>query len=377
MQTPTPVANLLTFIFPVLLGSCPLPLSAQARPWTKINPEPACDCRLQMEPVLTMGGDERRSGAVVSEPGYLVRWGSRWALTHTARPTSVSLFDEQGRFISELGRRGEGPGELGSAGRLALLGDTLVVMDAVLYRASYFAPDGTFLRHMTLPAWGAGDVLAVPDGLLMASTLRRPPHDGQPFLRVHANGDVRSFGADTPAVRRDMPHALQRVIHPTTDGGFWSARRTDYVLEQWDSAGRRVRQLRREAEWFLPHGRAGVNGRVKPNPAINAFWVDANGYLWVVISVASRDWQSALVEKTGPQGRRMIGATSDNALFDTIIEVIDPANARIVARGSIDRRAIHASGNGLLVFYEESDIGVPRIDVWRPRVVRREGTGGA
>jgi hypothetical protein len=47
-----------------------------------------------------------------------------------ASAPEVRVFDEQGKFVKRIGRRGSGPGEFVSLQSIGWLGDTLVVMDA-------------------------------------------------------------------------------------------------------------------------------------------------------------------------------------------------------------------------------------------------------
>lgn len=59
---------------------------------------------------------------------------------------SVRRFTESGRFIGELGREGEGPGEFkGIAGMKRMPDGRVVVFDPWVGRLSYFSPDGSFL----------------------------------------------------------------------------------------------------------------------------------------------------------------------------------------------------------------------------------------
>jgi hypothetical protein len=63
-----------------------------------------------------------------------------------ARTGLVRLYDHQGRYVSQVGLPGQGPGEFqGPTDVWITPGDTLLVWDAVLWRTSAFGPDGTFL----------------------------------------------------------------------------------------------------------------------------------------------------------------------------------------------------------------------------------------
>jgi 6-bladed beta-propeller len=57
----------------------------------------------------------------------------------------VLVFDQEGHFIRQIGRGGEGPGEFRQLASLGWHGDTLWVLDDALYRVSEFTLGGEFL----------------------------------------------------------------------------------------------------------------------------------------------------------------------------------------------------------------------------------------
>ncbi len=88
---------------------------------------------------LAMAGDPR------SFPDGRVVVGDR------RPPGRVAVFSPQGDLLHEVGRPGEGPGEIVSPGSWLPLGnDTLLVLDLGAGRLSYFGRDGDFLRLTTL-----------------------------------------------------------------------------------------------------------------------------------------------------------------------------------------------------------------------------------
>lgn len=83
----------------------------------------------------------------------------------------ISVFDSDGAFSHQVGREGEGPGEIGGAHHLYIgPGDTLWIADDGNSRYTRFAPDGTFVddyprRVFGVPSTTSGGVL--PDGSLL------------------------------------------------------------------------------------------------------------------------------------------------------------------------------------------------------------------
>lgn len=63
---------------------------------------------------------------------YVASPGARW----------IRVYDADGNFVREIGRHGQGPGEMLTASRMFLAGDTLVLNDMRLRRTTLFAKDG-------------------------------------------------------------------------------------------------------------------------------------------------------------------------------------------------------------------------------------------
>lgn len=59
----------------------------------------------------------------------------------------IRFYDSHGRFITQVGRQGDGPGEFQQLHRVGTTaGDTVVAWDPQLKRLTYFAPDGELVR---------------------------------------------------------------------------------------------------------------------------------------------------------------------------------------------------------------------------------------
>lgn len=68
--------------------------------------------------------------------------------------TRVMVYDRGGRFLRQIGKPGQGPGELSVPVAMAVAPDgTVAVVDLGNMNFSYFRPDGTFLRSHRLDGW--------------------------------------------------------------------------------------------------------------------------------------------------------------------------------------------------------------------------------
>lgn len=95
--------------------------------------------------------------------------------------TRVMVYDRTGRFIRQIGKAGEGPGELMVPVQLAIGGDgTVIVSDMGRPGYALFRPDGTFLRNVLLENWMpsmTGGISWHPRGGVVA-THRQPAGGG-------------------------------------------------------------------------------------------------------------------------------------------------------------------------------------------------------
>jgi hypothetical protein len=128
------------------------------------------------------------------------------------RPNArVMVYGPTGRFIRQIGRKGQGPGELTVPMQLAIADDgTVVVMDMARPAYSLFRPDGTFIRNvameggMPLPsspmAWH-------PRGGVVG-TFRSPPGDN-PRTGTHTQNTIPltfyPFGGGSPVRLYQIP----------------------------------------------------------------------------------------------------------------------------------------------------------------------------
>jgi hypothetical protein len=98
----------------------------------------------------------------------------------TAHPQEHQLrvHDASGSFVGTIGREGEGPGEFSSVGVMAIVGDTLWVLDHGLYRFSFFDLDGRLLGTRNIPVDlgdSRTDIPPRPRGLLRDGTILGAP----------------------------------------------------------------------------------------------------------------------------------------------------------------------------------------------------------
>ena len=126
----------------------------------------------------------------------------------------VLVFDRGGRFLRQIGRKGQGPGELVVPMQLAIGGDgTVIVSDLGRPGYSLFRPDGTFVRNVVADQWmpSFGSPLAWhPRGGIVGTFRRAPSLDGGRLPRQEDVMPVifQPLGGGEPVRLYDVPQRL-------------------------------------------------------------------------------------------------------------------------------------------------------------------------
>ena len=130
------------------------------------------------------------------------------------RPNArVMVYGPNGRFIRQIGRKGQGPGELTVPMQLAIAGDgTVVVMDLARPAYSLFRPDGTFIRNVAMEG-------VMPLGTQMAWH----PRGG-------VVGTFRAAPADNPRTGTHTETTIPLTFHPFGGG---NPVRLYQIPQQW------------------------------------------------------------------------------------------------------------------------------------------------
>lgn len=296
----------------------------------------------------------------------------------------VVVFDTQGRFVREVGRRGDGPGEFSTPLRMAVAPDgTVIVSDAGRGAFSVFGPDGRFLRSVPFEAgWVASGAMTVhPQGGVVLRM--QPLSAGRPGaaqlrwypLRPQARTtSLLTAPAAEPGTRREVfAPGLHFAVLPT--GGLAWANGTDYRVRLSGGGAirralrpRRVTQEDRDAEVerrreALAGGRgitvAGTNGAALPAgirnqiataqvaglqfaevmPVIAGLAADPAGTLWIARTPSGPGAEGAI--DLVAVGGRYLGTLTGVALPDAF------------------------SRSGRIATLETDDLGVQRVVVQR------------
>lgn len=184
---------------------------------------------------------------------------------------TVRVYDAEGRFVRQFGRRGAGPGELRSVDRLWFAGDSLIVYERRVQRATAFrAADGTVIDTWTLrlPDGAHAEPVARTSSGILAWV--RPPsrhfelplgtlfRDTSDFRLLHpgtgATGAVLRRQASDRRIGATEVYPVGPLFEPRSitafgaDGTQYHAAAGQYAIDVFDPLGRLVRRIIRAIE---------------------------------------------------------------------------------------------------------------------------------
>ena len=351
-----------------LLTLVPELANAQTASPVRVPDDPTCGtCRITVTTVATLG-DTDGPGALAGVPiGIRVDGRGRfWLVGGAITPGGPTVYDPGGRFLRVAGRHGRGPGEFETVtDAVPLPGDSVLVMDYDR-RATVFGPDLSAVRHMTLGAAVFGSVVINWPTSIVGFDHYGPSGRGGPVLHFMAFDSTppsitRSFGPDWKMPDFKAMAAASRILAPSATG-FWSVGHEFYRLEHWTRDGVNDRQFERVPVW--PERTS--EGLGKPDQApptvfrrLPKIVADCSG--------CSRVSRRRPGEKDGRKGagELRISAFSQERMFRTVVEVLDPKAGRVVARRQLDEWIIAALPEGRAVVYTVDTNDIPRLRVVR------------
>jgi hypothetical protein len=183
---------------------------------------------------------------------------------------------------------------------------------------------------------------------------------------------IRSYGPELGELRPGPTIDLRHVLAPRPSERAWSADRRRYRLYEWSLEGDLVRTLDRSPSWYRGVHNSGFGDpKTEPPPTIAAIQTDSAGRLWVFVRLPSTTWRTAWPASARGQKEVRVSEIAIEKLFRTLIEVIDPKSARVIARRTLDAFIFAALGGGLVAAYTADENGVSRIRVLRAGISGR------
>jgi hypothetical protein len=280
----------------------------------------------------------------------------------------VKVFDKHGAYWRTIGRRGEGPGEfmLITALDVDPPGTYLAVYDAALSRRTILdlAHDSVLSTFRLAVAPEPMPILLDNGAVLVNRLLATREGVGYPLHLLGADGQlIRSFGSTDGEFDPTQPFPIRRVMTKARTGdAIWIVRPSRYALELWNLEGDLLRVVERDAAWFESGYAGHTDADEPPPPIVMGMQEDSAGLLWVFLGVADPEWRGSVTASSPDGTHRTIDDLS--GFRDTIVEVLDPSRARVVATGRFAEYLDAGVGHGMAGAAVLSDDSTPRYVVW-------------
>ncbi len=152
-------------------------------------------------------------------------------------------------------------------------------------------------------------------------------------------------------------------------GILWTSYASHYVLEAFDSSGKRVTLIERKADWFKPWIRNPAPSPAAPhNPLVHELHADGR-YLWVLLNRPGEQWRAAFVPVPGSSPPRYSIDRID-LYYNTTIEIFDPRSRQLLASRPLSQLILGFADRTHVVVYREDDDGTPYFELWRIHLLR-------
>ncbi|MEX2610211.1 MAG: hypothetical protein WEA24_09720 [Gemmatimonadota bacterium] len=278
-----------------------------------------------------------------------------------------AVYDQQGRFVTSLGRVGGGPGEFRYPSiPIPLPDDSVLVLDIGQRRATVLDPYYQFVRQISLPgAFVSASVRHWPDSVLVSGILPSPERFGWPLHLVSLASDEAAIRKSAGPDDRGAFVSTDRVgVTGQPDTTFWT-HHSPYRLYEWDSALEVVRSFTREPDWWItgdPNLPLGLPRERPPSSYVAAVSVGADGLLWIFSATAAPDWENGWLAPRGSSEVRP-DQVDYETLYDTMVEVVDPVVNELLTSKRIPERVVAPLPGGRAVAYLVSSAGSPQLTI--------------
>jgi hypothetical protein len=232
------------------------PAAGQGRTMVLPNLKPQPRPGPRLDTLWVVGGAEDRGGVSFGRTMAVAIDSSGRILVADDLEQTIHVLDQQGKRITKIGRKGDGPGEFRLPYRLSVAPDGRVyVYDLYQGRLSEFDADLKFVRSLLLQPMLTVNHLHAGDSILTLSGTERTAGRSRAVLHqfARANGArTRSFGELLPAKTARLMYEVgpgPMAVGPT--GEIWYATPGPYRLELYSPVGQRLFSAERPND-FLP-----------------------------------------------------------------------------------------------------------------------------
>jgi hypothetical protein len=177
---------------------------------------------------------------------------------------------------------------------------------------------------------------------------------------------IRSVGPKGTSLKWNEHLVFSRHLSLGPDGAVWAISRYGPLrIEVFDAEGKLLRRATYRPSWF-PEQTALPRLGDPPLAERPPFWMGDVRELWITSLVPAPDWRKGIILAEDPSHGKNAPLVGDVAkLFDTMVEVFDLPERRVLFRTRLDEAVVHALPGGVFAVYREDSNGTPEITIER------------
>jgi hypothetical protein len=329
-------------------------------------------CRLVVTRIVRLGSTSG-DGYLPAHPRGVARDSRGRYFVVSGSGAAPLAFDSIGRFLGELGRRGQGPGEYVEARSVFVLpGDSILAFD----RANRYTVHTPSLRYARGGRTGnpftilPSAIALLRDGSVIAAERSlTASRVGFPLHRLSRDGLIARFGRDAKTRREGVPRVAILSVGPGMGANVWIASRWPFTATLLNGDGGIISELTFGAPWLPRESPPTRADRSRPPyPALHHLGEDTQGRLWVAFHVPGEHWETAWGKPLNREGTRFNEPRWDH-LYSTVIGVVDLRSRRALASAPVDGYLLHFIDDHHFATATEDADGAALVDIWRMSLI--------
>lgn len=347
-------------------------------------------CEIELEELYLLGHAED-SLPIASGSFLAIVAGNQCVIGPTGRDGEALIFDGCRGQPRPLGRRGEGPGELGSIRAVApWRSDSVLFLGyGRLEILSSATGQGRSVRFD--PAIEGYTMVTVPGDSAVIVNNSRPTKPQFAEIRFDgSSGSAFGLPGASPSRGNSQVHVAAMGSSPRPHTFWAGAMYFRHHLALWSRDGGRLLTIDRTPSWFAPYDSSALArswvasaAAMRPVVSLRAVHESADGLVWAAFGIAADDW----IPDSAPQpvahrtrgGEVPSGSRSRIDHFDGVIEVLDGTSGEILMSARSDELWVGFANDSLVYSRRQADDGTYQVAVYRMRLRREHApvTGSA
>ena len=321
-----------------------------------------CDrCELEVAEIVRLG--DLDGDGIVESDFEQVTWseGFGYFMFYLAS-SSVKQFDDEGRFMRLIGRRGQGPGEFSeSIIHVTAIDGQIVVTDSDKDAFVVFDSAGEFVEDRRY-GFSSGPLVPVGDARgVVISMDRRPDLAGYPLHLVDVATGVASLHFGSRRANDWWIGAGTRVAGSAVSrpGTVWWGSENGARVEEWSVDNELLRIVRGDLPWLPEVVPDMVPGGAPPR-RLRSLALDSNDHLWILSWVPDSEWRDVTRVEGG------VRQSDAHDFYDSRLDVFDLGERRHVGGytwDSASAKLLNHGGEPAISVMEYDDEMIPRVVV--------------